>query len=379
MADKKQTTKAKVKVKTKLKDKSESLTDELNRVAAQSEHHRSAEIAISSQKDTADSRVIESAAKTTEKVDSDSEIKKSNDVAFGALFDTWDKREFEPTDFMVDVPINSLESQVGYSSLFRQMHKAFLRIVAFYKSPGGGSLSTEEARASAFHVCENTDEAKELLQEMMCLPVEIIGFVDLMQLQEIAPRVAERLWEKTKSEARKEFESGHLAANINFPEGYMKDMWNIARYIGVRESFIDDWNPQGGIEVALIDMMAQCWFQWQYWIEQTVRRSETRERETHPDYVKWLAQRKREFKANGWTDGYWDRPYVSEQQAIEHAVQMADRFNRIFMRTLRQLRDLRRYAPVTINNPNQVNIATDGGQQVNVSNLKEEKEKKITS
>jgi hypothetical protein len=45
---------------------------------------------------------------------------------------------------------------------------------------------------------------------------------------------------------------------------------------------------------------------------------------------------------------------------------MADRFNRIFMRTLRQLRDLRRYSPVTINNANQINIAADGGQQVNL-------------
>jgi len=43
------------------------------------------------------------------------------------------------------------------------------------------------------------------------------------------------------------------------------------------------------------------------------------------------------------------------------------------MRTLRQLRDLRRYAPVTINNPQQVNIAADGGQQVNVNQLCKEK------
>jgi hypothetical protein len=40
------------------------------------------------------------------------------------------------------------------------------------------------------------------------------------------------------------------------------------------------------------------------------------------------------------------------------------------MRTLRQLRDLRRYSPVTINSPQQVNIAADGGQQVNVGNNK---------
>ena len=148
----------------------------------------------------------------------------------------------------------------------------------------------------------------------------------------------------------------------------MKQVWNIARYLGVRESFIDDWQPNGGIEVALIDMMAQTYFQWQFWLEQTVKRSETKERVENHEYSKWIAQRKAEYKINGWSEGEWSRPYVSEQQALEHAVQMADRFNRIFMRTLRQLRDLRRYSPVTINNPNQVNIAADGGQQVNVNN-----------
>ena len=70
---------------------------------------------------------------------------------------------------------------------------------------------------------------------------------------------------------------------------------------------------------------------------------------------------------------------MSEVAAIEHVVQMADRFNRIFMRTLRQLRDLRRYSPVTINNPNQVNIAAEGGQQINVSKVEADEAKKITS
>ena len=70
----------------------------------------------------------------------------------------------------------------------------------------------------------------------------------------------------------------------------------------------------------------------------------------------------------GWGPGWWDIPYVHEQDAVEHAAQMADRWNRIYMRTLRNLRDLRRYrVPVTINNPQQVNIASDGGKQVNLS------------
>jgi hypothetical protein len=38
------------------------------------------------------------------------------------------------------------------------------------------------------------------------------------------------------------------------------------------------------------------------------------------------------------------------------------------MRTLRQMRDLRRYAPpVIVNNGGQVNVAANGGQQVNVA------------
>ena len=44
---------------------------------------------------------------------------------------------------------------------------------------------------------------------------------------------------------------------------------------------------------------------------------------------------------------------------------MVDRFNRLFLRTLRALRDLRRYVPsVTVQNAAQVNI---GGQQVNTT------------
>ena len=298
--------------------------------------------------------------------------------AYDALFERWDEREFTPQDYMIDVPIDSLESSVGYSSLMRQMHQSFVRSVAFYKSAEGGLLSTEEARKRAFHACHDKEAAKRLFRQLARLPLESLNFVDLDALHDIAPRVAEKLWEKVKKEGRKEFISGHLAANIAFPVGYMKQVWNIARYLGVRELFIDDWQPKGGIEVALIDMLAQTYFQWQYWLEQTVTRSETKPSEVHPEYKEWQIRRK-QYKAVSWTDGNWIPPTLSEREAIDHAVQTADRFHRIFTRTLRQLRDLRRYSPVTINNPKQVNIASDGGQQINVSKTEEDAAKKIIS
>jgi hypothetical protein len=63
--------------------------------------------------------------------------------------------------------------------------------------------------------------------------------------------------------------------------------------------------------------------------------------------------------------GSWTPPRISDSEAIGQAAAMADRFNRMYMRTLRALRDLRRYAPtVVVQNAGQVNV---GGQQVNVA------------
>lgn len=363
--------------KTRLKEKPESPADKLNDVPVQDDDLKvqtgsNAQIGDEAAPSQNASPVVRNWLEEQAEINEKYEAMRS-DVSdeVSNLFERWDKGEFVPQDFEVAVTVDSLESYVGYTSLFRQMHNAFASRVAYYRSAAGGALSIDEARKQAFHACTDVDEAKKHFNVMLSQRLENLHFVDLLELHSAAPRVAERFWENAKLEGRREFESGHLAANITFPVNYMKGLWNIARYLGVRESFIDDWNPQGGIEVAMIDMLAQSYFQWQYWLEQTVKRSETRPREEHHEYQKWKRWNEKTKNSKSWQEGYWFTPYVSEQQAIEHAVQMADRFNRIFMRTLRQLRDLRRYSPVTINNPAQVNIANDGGQQINVSKTEE--------
>jgi hypothetical protein len=54
---------------------------------------------------------------------------------------------------------------------------------------------------------------------------------------------------------------------------------------------------------------------------------------------------------------------VEATVAIEQAATMVERFNRLFLRTLRALRGLRRYGPVVVHQAGQVNV---GQQQVNV-------------
>jgi len=162
---------------------------------------------------------------------------------------------------------------VERESVLREMHRVHVRMVLFYTSPEGGSLSLEEAvkTASNFH---DDGTVEEQLDKILRMPVENVSWYAVNKLCGSSPE------------------------------------WVLARR--QREhSFPRD-------------------------------RSEMR--------------------------GYWDPPYASEQEAVEHAAQMADRYSRAFQRTLRAMRDLRRYsAPVNINNPQQVNIAADGGQQVNVA------------
>jgi hypothetical protein len=67
----------------------------------------------------------------------------------------------------------------------------------------------------------------------------------------------------------------------------------------------------------------------------------------------------------GFTKDPAELPRITASEALERSANMLDRFNRMFLRTLRALRDLRRYnAPVIVQNAAQVNV---GAQQVNVA------------
>ena len=95
-------------------------------------------------------------------------------------------------------------------------------------------------------------------------------------------------------------------------------------------------------------------FKSNYRLEQTIKRSQTATRREHHSYTEWKRQQTEPAKINTWESGHRFPAYVHEQQDIERAVQTADRFNKIFMRSLRTLANLRRLQPFIINNPNQV-------------------------
>jgi len=175
-------------------------------------------------------------------------------------------------------------------------------------------------------------------------PPDQVSWLGLSTLIEHDPESGWATWVRIKSEARAELGSGHRAA-MAFQ--WDDSPWERARFLAIRQAFIEEWQPRGGIESTLIDQMAQAHTAYLFWMTRAHVLTVT-EGKQEDDKLK--------------RDGYWQPPRVDTAAALDQAAAMADRFHRLFLRTLRALR---RYTPpLVVQNVEQLNV---GGQQVNVS------------
>lgn len=227
-------------------------------------------------------------------------------------------------------------------SVFQEMIAAFTTTIEFYKSDWGGAHSHAEAVGQAESMNEWRREKIDRVQP------EKIRWTDISAVGEVDPRQGVELWARIREAADNDLESGRRAASVT---GCNTEPFTLAQFVGIRDSFADQWQPNGGIEFAMIDMMAITYSLYLYWSGIAHQRST----QMHDDQRKDIKQ----SESKGWKS-----PFQHEAGAVDQAHRLADGYNRQFLRVLRQLRDLRRYAPVIIqNNGGQVNV---GAQQLNV-------------
>jgi hypothetical protein len=212
--------------------------------------------------------------------------------------------------------------------------------IAYYNRQG---LEGEAAEAAADSLIE------WMRQSAKDRPPDQVSWGHINALAEVNLGEACEAWLRVQEYAVDELESGRRAADVT---GHASPLER-ARYLAVRDKIVDDWQPTGGVEWIMIEMLAQSFSLYLYWTQVSFWRAN----ETVDSMKRDLAR----FEDRGWKS-----PYQGEADAIEQAHTMADRYNRMFLRVLRQMRDLRRYAPaVIVNNGGQVNLAN---QQVNVTN-----------
>jgi len=186
------------------------------------------------------------------------------------------------------------------------------------------------------------------LEKIRACPASDLSWLDLEYLTERDPELALRRWEEVKQAASEELRIGHRAAQALEP--VQSEPRKRAQFLALCQDLEARWQPRDGVERQLMETMALAQSSMLHWLEKLTLRSTVDSRNPEDEI--------REH-------GGWTRPRVSDSQAMEQAMGMVERFNRIFLRTLRALQDLRRRAPsVIVQNAGHVNI---GRQQVNMT------------
>jgi hypothetical protein len=229
-------------------------------------------------------------------------------------------------------------------ALAARLALAYRRAVDFYVREY--KLSPAEAHEKA------NGRWADVRQVLLETPAREFSWGDFQGLEEVDQAEALARWQAIKTEAAEAVRSGVVAADA-VESSWTGTPWQRAQFLAIRAEFARDWQPRGGIEQTLVDQMAQAYTLQLQWTARLVQRSDGAAVETPTKY----------------DGGRWQPPRVSEAEAVQEAAGMVDRWNRMFLRNLRALRDMRRLlpGPVIVNNAGQVNIAAEGGQQVNVA------------
>jgi hypothetical protein len=227
------------------------------------------------------------------------------------------------------------------NTLARELAGAFGNMVAFYKKHY--QLSAQEALTRA-----QEPAPAEYIERVLTQAPDQVSWLALENLGQVDSALPLRRWGEIKKAAREELSCGKRAGEAVV--GSYATPWERARFLALRDEIWGGWQPRNGIERQLCDTLAQAQAGMLHWFTTLTDWSTL-------DSVSQKRAREEE--------GRWLPPRLGEAEAIERAAGMVDRFNRIFLRTLRALRDLRRYTPpVIVQNAQQVNV---GGQQLNVA------------
>ena len=205
-------------------------------------------------------------------------------------------------------------------------------------------LSREEAIARTRQDVIGDEERRA---ELAAAPAKEVEWYQIDRVMQFDEGAALAKWEAIKQQARLELDSGQRGAEVMGHD----DPWRQAQYIALLGSFAEEWRPRGGVEWTLLEQMAQTYTEWMEWLE----------------HYQWLQKREyRDVELKGYENrGVYSTPRLSAVEYLDRVLGTAERFQQMFFRSLRALRDLRRYAgAITIHNAGPLSVG--GNQQVNV-------------
>ena len=141
--------------------------------------------------------------------------------------------------------------------LVREVAATHGGFVAFYEKDY--ELSREEAVKRANESPMTPEEQLRRLEED---PPDQVSWWTFSDAVKHDPERAWARWARLKEETRDELDSGARGCEVMRQDS----PWERARYLAVRQGFIDEWQPRGSLELTLIDQMAQAHTGWLLWL-----------------------------------------------------------------------------------------------------------------
>jgi hypothetical protein len=191
-----------------------------------------------------------------------------------------------------------------------------------------------------------TTTPPEGLERILQLPPDQVQWSDLERLAHEAPAQGRGRWREVQEAARSELRTGHRAARALEIPG--DNCWVRAQFLALRNGLHEAWQPRNDLEINLLDQMAQFETLRMHWCEILAGH-------TALAHVKVRRGQEDESK--------YERPPQTAAQAIAGAMRMAETCQRLYLRALRALIDLRRRPTLIVRSAKQVNV---GERQVNV-------------
>jgi hypothetical protein len=136
------------------------------------------------------------------------------------------------------------------------MAKVFISSVEYYKADQGGALTHKEAIKKTLEVNEERHEYVKGLEP------EKVNWMHIVAVGEADMQDGLMLWARVREAADNELESGRRAAAVT---GEHAHPFALAQFLAIRDAFADQWQPKGGIESAMIDMMTIAYSRYMYW------------------------------------------------------------------------------------------------------------------
>ncbi|MEO0556679.1 MAG: hypothetical protein AAF170_00710 [Bacteroidota bacterium] len=195
-------------------------------------------------------------------------------------------------------------------------------------------------------------------------PPEQLTWGVLAGLVTSRPELFAEVWAELRTTAGAELRSGGRVVETLAEDTPLER----ARILALRDAFAEEWRPRGGLEQSIIDQAVVAYDGLMEWQERANRLAMETDRDEN-SVIRLKRALEYETREGGDADIRREHRddlhrYVALREREAEAVRMVQRYQQVFLRALRMLRDTRKLvASVHIHNEGQLNI---GKKQINV-------------